>query len=277
VDHSTAETLTKNIWELHRLVESGEATVRSRQMLLRALAQQVDYLETAAQIPPEQRAFLLEREDSRSGVLLIHGTEGSPADLRNLGETLFEAGHNVYCMRLPGVGTSVPSGVPSPWESYREEVANRYSMFSECCKQVYVVGHGFGATLALMNPFKPRPEGLVLLAPALHARVSTKQRVLMALGLDRLPFLRRHMGWRSDAFDGMEAARKNKSWSRTPAFVAAADDDERVDARSIGFLQSRMTHHRTVIKTFPRGGHRFHLGDQQQEIQNLVREFLKAN
>lgn len=277
MDHSTAENLSKNIWELHRMVESGSATVRARQMLLRALAQEVDHIEEQAQVPPEQRAFVREREDSRSGVLLVHGTKGTPADLRELAEAIFAAGHSVYCMRLPNVGMPVPAGVPSPWESYREELANRYTLFSECVKQVYVVGHGFGATLALMQSFKPRPEGFVLLAPAIHARVSNTQRILMALGLDRLPFLRKRMGWRSDVFDGMEAARKNKSWSRAPAYVAAAEDDERVDARSIGFLRARMTHHRTRIQTFPSGGHRFHLGEAQEQVHRGVIEFLDVN
>ncbi len=276
MDQNTAETLNKNIWELHRLVESGGATVRARQMLLRALAQQVDYLEEATQVPEEERAFLLEREDSRSGVLLVHGTKGSVADLRPLGEGLFEAGHSVYGMRLPSVGIPTATGLPSPWESYREEVNNRFTLFSECCKQVYVVGHGFGATLVLMQNFKPRPEGLILLAPAVHARVSRKQRILMALGLDRLGFLRKKMRWRSDVFDGMDAARKNKSWSRIPTFVAAAEDDERVDPRSIGFLRSRLTHHRTVIETFPSGGHRFHLGDAQQKVHQGIIDFLES-
>lgn len=276
MNESASASLTKNIWELHRMVEAGGATARARQMLLRALAQEVADFEEKAGVPEADRAYLFEREDSRTGVLLVHGTKATPAILRPLGEALFEAGHNVYGMRLPNVGLEVPAALPSPWQSYRQEVAQRYQLFSECVKQVYVVGHGFGATLALMQDYKPRPEGLVLLAPAIHARVSRTQRILMALGLDRLRFLRKRMTWRSDVFDGMDAARKNKSWSRLPAYVAAAEDDERVDPRSIGFLKSRLTHYHTRIETFQQGGHRFHLGQAQSQVHKAVVEFLAS-
>lgn len=277
MEQQVAETLTKNIWELRKLIESGDATARARQMLLRALAQEVDYIEEKSGIPPERRAFIREREDSRSGVLLVHGTGGSPAELRELAERIFAAGHNVYVLRLPGHGVEGGSGPQSPWESYRYEVRSRYELFSDCCKNVYVLGHGFGATLALMQTFKPRPEGLILLAPALHAHVGWVQRLIIALGLDRVRFLRRWMDWRTEVFDGMELARRNKSWSRLPAFVAGTTDDARVDPRSLGFLRARLTHHRTVVEEYPTGGHDFYRGSQKENVEKAILGFLAEN
>ena len=36
MEELAAQTLSKNIWELHRTIASGKATARARQMLLRA-------------------------------------------------------------------------------------------------------------------------------------------------------------------------------------------------------------------------------------------------
>ena len=82
------------------------------------------------------------------------------------------------------------------------------------------------------------------------------------------------MNWRTDVFDGMDAARRNKSWSRLPAFVAGTTDDPRVDPRSLGFLRSRLTHHRTVVEEYPSGGHDFHRGSQKENVEKAILGFL---
>jgi esterase/lipase len=277
VDDSAAQILAKNIWELQQMIRTGQATARGRQMLLRAHADQVAYLEEKLGIETEHRAFILERDDSRDGVLLVHGSTGTPDDLQALAQHLHTGGYNVYCMRLPGHGVPGAPAEGGSWQACRAEVQARYRLLSDCCKNVFVVGYSFGATLTLQLDVQPRPRGLVLLAPALFPRLGWWQRLLLSLGLERLAFVRRKLGWGAEILEAMAEARRQKWWNGTPVFAAMCKDDDKVDTRSLSFVRSRITHHRSLIREHDSGGHLFHRGDLQEETHRSVLEFIKEN
>lgn len=277
MEANEAQTLAKNIWELQQLVESGQAKSRARQMLLRAYAEQVAYTEDQLGIDDDDRAFLLPRDDTREGILLVHGATGSPRDLRDLAEFLHAGGFTVYCVRLPGHGVAEQNDGETRWESALYDLEARYQQLSDCCKHVGIVGYSFGATLALQTELKPRPTSLVLLAPALFPRLTWFKRTLLSLGLDRFEFVRRALGWQAELLEAMAAARKQKWWYGTPIHAAMCKDDLRIDTRGMGFLRSRLTHHRTVLREYATGGHDFHKGDLADELKREVLEFLKAN
>lgn len=272
-----AQTLAKNIWELQKLIDSGQAKSRARQMLLRAYAQQVDHLEDQLGIDPEHRAFILPRDDTRDGILLIHGATGSPKDLRDLAEFLHAGGFSVYCMRLPGHGVEGANAGEMRWESALYDVEARYKQLSDCCKNVSIVGYSFGSTLALQLDLKPRPTSMVLLAPALFPKLGWFKRTLLTLGLNRFEFVRRALGWQAELLEAMAAARRQKWWYGTPIHAAMCKDDPRIDSRSMTFLRSRLTHHRTVLQELETGGHDFHRGERSDEVQREVLEFLREN
>ena len=273
----SSTTLAKNIWELQQLISRGKATGRARQMLLRAYAQQVADVEEQLGIEEGDRAFILAREDSRDGVLLIHGTTGSPEDLRAMAHFLYEGGFNACCMRLPGHGLPEGQATGGSWEACVNEVQHRYQMLSDCCKNVYVLGYSFGAALAMQLDLSPRPRALVLLAPAIYPRLGLMQRVLVALGLDRVAWIRRHLGWKVEVLEAMNAARRHKWWYGVPILALMARDDGRIDPRSLGFLRSRVTHHRTQIHQLPTGGHQLQHGEHRDEVQRMALEFIKEN
>ena len=272
-----AQILSKNIWELQQLIDAGQAKSRARQMLLRAYAEQVAYTEGQLGVPEEHRAFILTREDSRDGILLVHGATGSPKDLRELAEFLHAGGFSVYCMRLPGHGVEEANDGEMRWESALFDVEARYKQLSDCCKNVAVVGYSFGATLAMQMELKPRPNALVLLAPALFPRLGWFKRTLLSLGLDRFEFVRRALGWQAELLDAMAEARKQKWWYGLPVHATMCKDDPRIDTRGMSFLRSRLTHHRTVLREYALGGHEFHLGDLSDEVNREVLEFLSTN
>jgi carboxylesterase len=273
----SSSTLVKNIWELQQLIHRGKATGRTRQMLLRAHSQLVDEMEGQLGIEESDRAVILAREDSRDGVLLIHGTTGSPEDLRGMARFLHEGGFNTYCMRLPGHGLPEGNEGAASWEACVDEVLHRYRVLSDCCKNVYVVGYSFGAALALQLDLSPRPRALVLIAPAIYPRLGLFQRILVALGLDRLQWVRRHLGWRVEVLEAMNAARRHKWWYGVPVLALMAGDDRRIDPRSLNFLRSRVTHHRTQIHQLPAGGHQLHLGEHRDEVHRMALSFIKEN
>lgn len=277
MDETTALTLTKNIWELEQQVATGRANARARLMLLRSYGEHVAFMEETLRIPPEHRSFLRIREDRRDAVLLIHGSTGTPADLLELGDHLFEAGFTVYGMRAPGHPAEEPDLAKTPWQAVVLDAENRYGMLANCCPRVYVLGFSFGAAAVLNLRLPALPRALVLLAPALYPRLSLGQRILTLVGLERLGWVRRRLGWNAELLDAMEAARKQEWWREIPIFAALAGDDPRIDGRSLSFLKNRSKHQGTEILALPTGGHMLLRDGPREELFARVTEFLKRN
>lgn len=277
MDELAARTLSSTIWDLQQVIAKGGATARTRQMLLRAYAEQVAYFEDGLGIDPADQAFVLVNEDSRDGVLLVHDSEGTPADLRELGEALHGAGYSVHCLRLPGVALEHSTYQAGFAESAAWELEQRYQQLSDCCKNVSIVGHGFGATLAMQVQHKLRPAALALLAPALYPRLGFWNRLLTALGLDRFEWFRSRMNWPSDMIESMSRARKRKWWYGVPVYVAMSRDDLLVDPRGLGFVRSRLTHHRSVVQSLETGGHEITTGAVGDQLRGELVEFFRQN
>lgn len=277
MEDTAARTLASSIWELQQIIARGGATARTRQMLLRAYSEEIAYVEDGLGIARDDQAFLQINEDSRDGILVVHDSDGTPADLRELGESLLGAGYSVHVLRLPGTALPHTTAQAGFAESAAWEFEQRYQQLSDCCKNVSVVGHGFGATLAMALDHKIRPASLALIAPALYPRLGFWNRLLTGLGLDRFEWFRARMEWPSDMIQAMASARKRKWWYGVPVYIAMSRDDERVDPRGLGFVRSRITHHRSVVKNFDSGGHELQTGEHADEIRQDLFEFFKAN
>jgi esterase/lipase len=183
----------------------------------------------------------------------------------------------VHVLRLPGTALPHTTAQAGFAESAAWELEQRYQQLSDCCKNVGILGHGFGATLAMQLEHKIRPASLALLAPALYPRLGFWNRALTGLGLDRFEWFRKRMDWPSDMIQAMSVARKQKWWYGVPVYVAMARDDVRVDPRGLGFVRSRITHHRSVVKNWDVGGHDAASGPHADEVREDLVAFFKAN
>jgi esterase/lipase len=75
----------------------------------------------------------------------------------------------------------------------------------------------------------------------------------------------------------MSVARKRKWWYGIPVYVAMSKDDLLVDQRGLGFVRSRITHHRSVVKSYDDGGHELQSGQYADEVRGDLVEFFKQN
>lgn len=91
--------------------------------------------------------FLL--KGNSTGVLLIHGFTGSPAELILLGEYLNRAGFTVLGMRLAGHGTSERDIIRTTKYDWLDSVLDGYAILKNICEKIFVVGHSMGGLLAL--------------------------------------------------------------------------------------------------------------------------------
>ena len=146
------------------------------------------------------RTFELSRAAPEAGVLLLHGLSDSPYSLRNIGQALHAAGATVIGLRIPGHGTA-PSGlVEVRWQDMTAAVRLAMNHLQKTAngKPLFIIGYSNGSALAvhyalstLDDPQLPKPDGLVMVSPAigvtpLAAFAVWQARLGLLLGLDKL-------------------------------------------------------------------------------------------
>jgi len=270
------QILSKNIWELEQRMKDGQADSRTRLSLVRAYSQQDELREEALGIAREDRSFFKVNDRSRDGVLLLHGSTGSPVQLRSLADALFRAGFTVYLARMPLHPSDNGDLATNSWRAWLVEAETRYRVLAIWCRHIHVVGFSFGASVAMMLNARPRPKSLILLAPAINVKLGLLASIAMKLGLHRTDWFRRRLGWRAEVLDGINDARKTDWWESLPIYAAMCDDDPRVDASSLKFLGKHSSNSDTKLRRFPKGGHVFMDEEPQRELQAEVLDFLKT-
>ncbi len=274
-DPNLLSQLAMTAWELEQ--ESVPVDdVRSRASLLRVHARLQAEVEATTGVGAGQRSQLRVRDEAEVGVLLIHGSTGSPSDLAGLAEHLSSSGLQVYNMLLPGHGTGV-EGLPTVmWKSCLNEVLLRYRIMSRTCRRVHVVGFSFGAALAVLLAQKESPTTLSLLSPALIPKVSFWTRLMITMGLHHLPGLRRRIGWNLEVFEAMEKAKGQLGKLKLPVYAAHCEDDERIDAASLRHVQKKVRNKSSRFRLYQTGGHMILAAHGSSSLHGEVLQFIRA-
>lgn len=98
--------------------------------------------------------------------ILIHGINGTPEDMDDLGATLEAQGFEPRNLLLPGHGTSVRDFARHGWDEWKQAVEQAVDDALCCQRRVIVIGHSLGAALALsVASERPRLSGVVALCP----------------------------------------------------------------------------------------------------------------
>ncbi|MGQ9547883.1 MAG: alpha/beta hydrolase [Roseiflexus sp.] len=132
-------------------------------------------MSSSFQSPPATAAF-----DTRSrsfavfagstGVLLIHGFGGDPAEVFPLAAALIRGGYSVYAPLLPGHGALPDALAGVQWQQWAEAAARGFAALRQRCDDVVVVGFSMGGLLALILAAHLPVVRLAVLAPALRLR-----------------------------------------------------------------------------------------------------------
>ena len=94
---------------------------------------------------------------ARTGVLLVHGLTGTPAEMRVLGKGLNRQGFTVYSVQLAGHCGEMSDLVDTRWGDWLASVESGLDRFADHVDQVVVSGLSMGALLSLAIAEK-RPE-----------------------------------------------------------------------------------------------------------------------
>lgn len=112
---------------------------------------------------PEHTAFRW-----NSGVcaaLMVHGFPGSPAEMRPLGQALYQAGWTVEGLLLPGFGPDIETLPNRRHSEWLNAVRTALGRLKQEHTQVLLVGHSMGGALALQVAARDGVAGLVLISP----------------------------------------------------------------------------------------------------------------
>jgi esterase/lipase len=237
---------------------------------------------------------------SRVGVVLVHGFLASPAELRDFGARLFDAGYAVMGVRLRGHGTSPWDLRERSWHDWLDSVRRGHRIMAALCGSVCLVGFSSGGALALClaaersypvagvvavsAPMKFRNKNLIFV-PLMHRANQVASWVPALEGI--MPFRPNdsehpHINYRNIPMRGLfelrrmvDGLRKRLANVDCPVSVIQGTEDQVVDAKSADMIMAGLgtaEKNRTMIPSRRHGI----LNEDIGETQDAVLSFLAA-
>ena len=230
-----------------------------------------------------------------SGVLLVHGFTGLPAELFLLGEFLNRQSFTVLCPRLAGHGTDENNLMRTTKDDWFNSVLDGFHILRGVCEKIFVVGHSMGGLLTLKLAAEKNLSKIVTLAAPIF--------IDDGLGLKNLP-PKEFCGNaciiqpRRKLNDVPQAA--NEVYKKTPLIsvhelvalindaknflpqvtapilIMHGEDDHTAQPRSARFIMDNVGSPDKKIITVPNSGHLLPLDENRDFVFDSVLNFLRS-
>jgi carboxylesterase len=99
-----------------------------------------------------------------TGILLIHGFEGSPFEMKEMGTYLYELGYSVSIPLLPGHGTSIDDLVKTNFKDWYFHIEKSYFKLKMDCNKIYAIGLSLGGLLAIKLSENHKIDALITIS-----------------------------------------------------------------------------------------------------------------
>jgi carboxylesterase len=111
-------------------------------------------------------------ENSKVGIVLVHGFTSTPSVMRPWGEFLNSHGFSVRVPLLPGHGTSITDLDSVNWQQWPDEIEIQINHLLKECKKVFLCGFSMGAAASLhvASRYQSQLTGLILVNPMIHRK-----------------------------------------------------------------------------------------------------------
>ncbi len=266
--------INRTIWEISEAIRKNPEQARYRRELLRAQFLQHFEHDKAFHVPRDDRTFLFLHDADGPVVLLLHGSTGTPAELRELGNYLYGRGISVYCPRLT---RQTGRDREATWESWVTQAQIAVEAVTTCSQMAYVCGLSIGATVSLILHDRAPVKGLILLAPALYPKLSLKARFLQVARIVTPTVFYHFAGWNGEVLKAMEYARKHTREIQIPVLALQAADDNRLSARGLKLVRRHAKHAESDIRLLPAGSHVLTRGEAKTEVFEAVAAFVEKD
>ena len=266
--------INRTIWEINESLKKAPESPRRRRELLRAHFLQHFEFDKAHHVARDDRSFLFLQDTDAPLVLLLHGSTGTPAEMRDLGTHLHTKGISVYCPRISG--TTSREKVRT-WEGWVSQAQVAVEITSASSSAAFVCGLSLGGAVAMMLAGRTPMTGLILLAPALYPRLGIKARFLQIARLITPTIFYHFAGWNGEVLQAMDFTRKTGRDIDVPVLAIQANDDTHLSSRGLKFVRKHTRHKDTEIHQLPQGGHVLTRGVAREQVCELVTKFVERN
>jgi carboxylesterase len=266
--------INRTIWEINESLKKTPESTRQRRELLRSHFLQHFEFDKAQHIPRDDRSFLFLHEGETPLVLLLHGSSGTPAEMRDLGTHLHAHGISAYCPRIGANGTRART---RSWESWVSQAQVAIEISAASSNSAFVCGLSLGGAVTLMLAERSPVKGIVLLAPALYPRMGIKSWFLQVARVLTPTLFYHFAGWNGEVLQAMEYTKKNGKEIAIPLLAIQASDDTHLSAKGLKYLRRHARHADTEIHLLPTGSHVVTRGETKGQVFELVTKFVERN
>lgn len=109
-------------------------------------------------------------EQSRIGIILVHGLNGSRSDMEKLEQLFLAQGMLVENILLPGHGTQVKELLALGWYDWASALRQAVRAFKLHCERVFLIGHSLGGALCLHLAAQEEVAGVIAMCAPLNMR-----------------------------------------------------------------------------------------------------------
>lgn len=264
--------INRTLWEIQSAVKNKPENFRYRRELLRTYFLQGYEFDKAQHVPRDDRTFLFLQEKEAPAVLLLHGAQGTPAEMRELGNHLYGKGYSVYCPRFSRADAKEQMVSWESWVTEAETILDTVLLYAP--EATFVGGLSLGATIALLLAERKPVKGAVLLAPALVPRKTFKERFYEIARYVTPTIFYRVAGWNGEVLRAMDYARKHVRKVELPVLALQAADDRRLSHRGLKFIRRATSSTDEDVRLLPHGTHVLTRGPAKSEVFERVTEFL---
>lgn len=266
--------INRTIWEINQAIKQSPDSPRQRRELLRAQFLQRFEHDKAFHVPRDDRSFLFLHDSETPVVLLLHGSTGTPAEMRDLGNHLYTTGISAYCPRLKRTSDK---DAPTSWEGWVSQAQVAVEVVATCSPAAFVCGLSLGGTVALILAERSPVKGIILLAPAIYPRMGAKARFLQLARVVTPTVFYHFAGWNGEVLKAMDHARRVTREIALPVLALQAADDRHLSARGLKFLRRHAKHQDTEIHLFEQGSHVLTRGAAREDVFERVTKFVERN
>ena len=238
-------------------------------------------------------------------LLMVHGFASSPAVFQRMAPALAARGYRCRVMRLPGFGE--PLGTTSfDLTLWRNQLDEEVRQLRACSRDVWVIGHSMGGTLALDYVLRGgQAKGVVLVTPLIEVagersillpprtwfevgrRIWPDQALIETAfpvdihepvpGMDEVRDLHLPVKAYANLFALVDDVAGRAPAIRCPVLMAVAKDDLVVDSRAATAYFSGLGADRKQLLTMPDSGHVAPLDRDWRRLVAVVDQFVQES
>lgn len=223
-----------------------------------------------------------------TGLLLIHGFTGSPAEMLPMGEYFRRCGMTVYAPLLAGHGTNPEDMIRTRWPDWKASAESGLKRLQALgCTDIFVAGLSMGGSLALDLAYTHSVAGVISmcapiklrdkrswLAPVIHLFMPyLKRRETKPPHIEKaiVPYDRTPLVCVASLLQLIRKVRRQLSGIDTPVFIAQAMNDETVEPESATIIYDRLSSSHKELHWYDHSGHIITLDhDRNQLFQDIV-------